>query len=64
MFKVDDQTYQAILEAVAKCATNCFFRGAEYQRMGCEGKSEQMIGEEYKHCMNEIFKILGGELKQ
>lgn len=64
MLKVDDETYQGILEVVAKCATNCFFKGVEYQKNDCEGKAEQLIGEEYMFSVDGIYKILGGEIKQ
>jgi hypothetical protein len=57
MLKVDAQTYQEILEAVLKCATRCFFRGNEED-------ATKAIGEEYKECTDEIFKILGGKIEQ
>lgn len=59
MFKVDDQTYQAILEVVLKCATNCYFKGLE----GI-APAAAAIEEEYQECVMQIYKLLGGEIKQ
>lgn len=52
MLDVNAQAYQDILDAVLKCATNCFFRGK--QREG----AITAIGEEYRECLEVITKSL------
>jgi hypothetical protein len=59
MLKLDPQdaaTYQEILAAVLKCATNCFFKGRTHEYVAATA-----IEEEYLECSRKIYKALTKE---